>query len=42
MKTFLGKYTLGMPGSAALRGSLERYKDPQAMLEGFRAWAGRD
>jgi nifR3 family TIM-barrel protein len=41
MKTFLGKYTLGMPGSAALRGSLERYKEPEAMLEGFRAWAGR-
>lgn len=40
MKTFLGKYTLGMPGSAALRGSLERYKEPAAMLEGFRAWAG--
>lgn len=38
MKTFLGKYTLGMPGSAALRGSLERYKEPGAMLEGFRAW----
>ena len=40
MKTFLGKYTLGMPGSAALRGSLERYKEPEAMIEGFRAWAG--
>jgi len=40
MKTFLGKYTVGMPGSASLRGSLERYKDPEAMVEGFRAWAG--
>ena len=39
MKTFLGKYTVGMPGSASLRGSLERYKEPEAMLEGFRAWA---
>lgn len=39
MKTFLGKYTVGMPGSAALRGSLEGYKEPEAMLEGFRAWA---
>jgi tRNA-dihydrouridine synthase B len=39
MKTFLGKYTAGLPGSASLRGSLESYKEPDAMLEGFRAWA---
>lgn len=40
MKTFLGKYTVGMPSSAALRRSLEGYKEPAAMVAGFREWAG--
>lgn len=39
MKTFLGKYTAGLPGSAGLRGSLERFKDPGALLDAFSRWA---
>jgi tRNA-dihydrouridine synthase B len=39
MKTFLGKYTAGLPGASSLRGSLEAYKEPQALLEGFKIWA---
>ncbi len=39
MKTFLGKYTAGLPGSSSLRGSLERYKTPGELLEGFEIWA---
>ena len=39
MKTFLGKYTAGMAGSASLRAGLEHYKEPGALLDGFRAWA---
>jgi len=41
MKTFLGKYTTGMPGAAALRGSLDRYKEPAALYEAFDAWSQR-
>lgn len=39
MKTFLGKYTAGMPGASSLRGTLERYADAPSLLAGFRAWA---
>lgn len=39
MKSFLGKYTLGVPGAAALRRSLEGTRDPLALLEAFRRWA---
>lgn len=40
MKSFLGKYTLGVPGAAALRRSLEGTRDPRVLLEAFRRWAG--
>jgi tRNA-dihydrouridine synthase B len=39
MKTFLGKYTAGMPGSVSLRAGLEHYREPEALLDGFVAWA---
>jgi len=39
MKTFLGKYTAGFPGSLALRRSLDRSKSPEALLRTFREWA---
>ena len=39
MKSFLGKYTSGMPGAASLRGSLEHHRDPHALMEAFGAWA---
>lgn len=39
MKSFLGKYTLGVPGAAALRRSLEGTRDPRVLLETFRCWA---
>lgn len=39
MKSFLGKYTLGVPGAAALRRSLEGTRDPRVLLETFRRWA---
>ncbi len=39
MKTFLGKYTAGIPGATSLRRSLDRSKSPQALLKTFREWA---
>jgi nifR3 family TIM-barrel protein len=39
MKTFLGRYTPGIPGSTSLRRSLDRSKSPQALLDTFREWA---
>lgn len=39
MKSFLGKYTLGVPGAASLRRSLEGTRDPRLLLDTFRRWA---
>jgi tRNA-dihydrouridine synthase B len=39
MKTFLGKYTAGLPGAAGLRGGLDRFKEPGELLEAFAQWA---
>lgn len=39
MKTFLGKYTFGVPGAHALRQSLNTLKEAQTLLEAFEAWA---
>ncbi len=39
MKTFLGKYTTGMPGSASLRGSLDRHKEPEGLYRAFEEWS---
>jgi tRNA-dihydrouridine synthase B len=39
MKSFLGKFTKGVPGAAALRASLDRHKEPAFLVEAFEAWA---
>lgn len=39
MKSFLGKFTKGVPGAATLRASLDRLKSPDALMEAFEAWA---
>jgi nifR3 family TIM-barrel protein len=39
MKSFLGKFTKGVPGAAALRASLDRHKEPSSLVEAFEAWA---
>jgi tRNA-dihydrouridine synthase len=39
MKSFLGKYTVGLRGGASLRASLDAIKDPAALLETFSAWS---
>ena len=39
MKTFLGKYTAGLPGASALRGTLEKHKATADLLEAFEGWA---
>jgi tRNA-dihydrouridine synthase B len=39
MKSFLGKFTKGVPGAAALRASLDRHKEPASLVEAFEAWA---
>jgi nifR3 family TIM-barrel protein len=41
MKSFLGKYTAGLNGAACLRGSLDRHREPKALLEAFEAWVAR-
>lgn len=41
MKSFLGKFTKGIPGASALRASLDRLKEPQALADAFDAW-GRE
>ncbi len=40
MKSFLGKYTAGMPGAVALRRGLGGYRTPGDLLEAFKDWAG--
>lgn len=39
MKSFLGKFTKGIPGASALRASLDRLREPQELMEAFEAWA---
>jgi tRNA-dihydrouridine synthase B len=39
MKSFLGKYTAGLPGAVALRGGLGRHREPLELMEAFREWA---
>lgn len=39
MKSFLGKYTAGFPGAAALRAGLGRHREPLELMEAFREWA---
>lgn len=41
MKSFLGKYTAGLEGAASLRGSLDRHREPQALMEAFETWMAR-
>ncbi len=38
MKSFLGKYTAGMAGAAALRGALGSTREPGALLEALGKW----
>ena len=39
MKSFLGKYTAGLPGAVSLRTSLARHRGPGELMEAFREWA---
>lgn len=39
MKSFLGKFTKGVPGAAILRASLDRLKRPEDLMEAFEVWA---
>lgn len=39
MKTFLGKYTFGIPGAHPLRARLNTCKETQDLLEAFETWA---
>jgi tRNA-dihydrouridine synthase B len=39
MKSFLGKFTKGIPGASKLRAGLDSYKEPRALMEAFEAWA---
>jgi len=38
MKSFLGKYTRGLPGAEHLRAALSRHDDPSALLDAVRRW----
>ena len=38
MKSFLGKYTAGVPGAASLRASLGLHRTPEVLMDAFRKW----
>lgn len=41
IKSFLGKYTFGIPGAHALRAALNTSKDCDALLDAFEAWVAK-